>query len=78
LALGSAIAGDGRPAPAAPAGGVEPAPVGAQSIAFGPWSFRAPKGPAGFRDWMPALVPGCVHTDLLRDGKIPDPFYGAN
>jgi len=27
---------------------------------------------------MPALVPGCVHTDLLRDGKIPDPFYGAN
>ena len=27
---------------------------------------------------MPAVVPGCVHTDLLRDGKIPDPFYGAN
>jgi beta-mannosidase len=78
LALASAIAGDGRPAPAAPAAVVEPAPVGVQSIAFGPWSFRAPKGPAGFRDWMPALVPGCVHTDLFRDGKIPDPFYGAN
>jgi beta-mannosidase len=27
---------------------------------------------------MPAVVPGCVHTDLLRDGKIPDPFYGTN
>jgi beta-mannosidase len=27
---------------------------------------------------MPAVVPGCVHTDLLRAGKIPDPFYGTN
>ena len=25
-----------------------------------------------------ALVPGCVHTDLLAAGKIPDPFYRAN
>ena len=23
-------------------------------------------------------VPGCVHTDLLREGKIPDPFYRYN
>ena len=35
-------------------------------------------GPAGFGEWMPAVVPGCVHTDLLRAKKIPDPFYGTN
>ena len=23
-------------------------------------------------------MPGCVHADLLRAGKIPDPFHGAN
>jgi beta-mannosidase len=38
------------------------------------WRFRA----AGEKAWMPAQVPGCVHTDLLRNGKIPDPFYGTN
>ena len=27
---------------------------------------------------MPATVPGTVHTDLLANNKIPDPFYGAN
>ena len=27
---------------------------------------------------MPARVPGCVHTDLLAAGKIPDPFWGDN
>ncbi|MDQ8193918.1 hypothetical protein QEH59_05750 [Coraliomargarita sp. SDUM461004] len=26
----------------------------------------------------PAVVPGCVHTDLHREGLIPDPFYGRN
>ncbi|RRJ96888.1 hypothetical protein Ga0100231_024310 [Opitutaceae bacterium TAV4] len=30
------------------------------------------------KTWRPATVPGCVHTDLLRDGQIPDPFYGTN
>jgi beta-mannosidase len=29
-------------------------------------------------DWIPATVPGCVHTDLLAAGKIPDPFYRDN
>lgn len=29
-------------------------------------------------DWMAASVPGCVHTDLLAAGKIPDPFYREN
>ncbi len=28
--------------------------------------------------WLPATVPGCVHTDLLHAGKISNPFYGTN
>jgi beta-mannosidase len=31
--------------------------------------------PAG---WLPATVPGLVAQDLLRAGRIPDPFYGDN
>ncbi|MGW5124698.1 glycoside hydrolase family 2 protein [Streptomyces sp. NPDC004069] len=27
---------------------------------------------------LPAAVPGCVHTDLLAAGLIPDPFLGRN
>lgn len=27
---------------------------------------------------VPANVPGCVHLDLIRNGVIPDPFYGNN
>ncbi|MFH8976790.1 glycoside hydrolase family 2 protein [Streptomyces sp. NPDC017890] len=27
---------------------------------------------------LPAHVPGCVHTDLLTAGLIPDPFLGVN
>jgi beta-mannosidase len=27
---------------------------------------------------VPANVPGCVHTDLLAAGKIPDPFFRDN
>ncbi|MFF3379141.1 glycoside hydrolase family 2 protein [Streptomyces sp. NPDC002680] len=27
---------------------------------------------------LPATVPGCVHTDLLAAGIIPDPFIGRN
>ena len=39
------------------------------------WQFRdaTKKTP-----WLPAVVPGCVHTDLLRAKKIPDPFWGTN
>ncbi|MDX2614412.1 glycoside hydrolase family 2 protein [Streptomyces stelliscabiei] len=29
-------------------------------------------------DALPAEVPGCVHTDLLAAGLIPDPFLGRN
>lgn len=28
--------------------------------------------------WIPAEVPGTIHTDLMRAGIIPDPFYGTN
>lgn len=28
--------------------------------------------------WHPASVPGCIHTDLMSEGIIPDPYYGCN
>ncbi len=40
----------------------------------GAWQFRQ----AGTAEWLPATVPGGVHTDLMALGKIPDPFVGAN
>ncbi|MGN7763181.1 beta-mannosidase [Paenibacillus sp. 22594] len=38
------------------------------------WQFRA----CGEEEWLPAAVPGTVHTDLLRNERIPQPFYGKN
>lgn len=38
------------------------------------WQFRK----FGDADWMPAIIPGSVHEDLLRNGKIPDPYIGTN
>jgi beta-mannosidase len=29
-------------------------------------------------EWLPAEVPGCVQTDLLREKIIPEPFYRDN
>jgi beta-mannosidase len=29
-------------------------------------------------EWLNATVPGCIHTDLMAHGIIPDPFYGTN
>ncbi|WP_445452895.1 beta-mannosidase [Flavobacterium sp. 25HG05S-40] len=29
-------------------------------------------------NWLPATVPGTVHTDLYNNKSIPNPFYGAN
>jgi beta-mannosidase len=26
-------------------------------------------------EWIPARVPGCIHTDLMAAGRIPDPFH---
>ena len=38
------------------------------------WEFRQ----AGQPSWKPASVPGCVHTDLLEQEIIEDPFYRLN
>jgi beta-mannosidase len=38
------------------------------------WQFRE----AGKDKWLPATVPGCVHTDLLNNKLIEDPFYRDN
>lgn len=44
------------------------------SLAGTAWRFRD----TSTKTWLPARVPGCVHTDLLRAGRIPDPFHGTN
>lgn len=38
------------------------------------WQFRQ----TGDIAWLPAEVPGCVHTDLLRNELIIDPLFGDN
>jgi len=38
------------------------------------WQFSK----AGTSQWKPATVPGTVHTDLLANKLIPDPFFGTN
>jgi len=38
------------------------------------WTFSQ----SGKNEWLPAKVPGTVHTDLLANGKIEDPFYRLN
>ncbi len=35
------------------------------------WTFNQ----VGKNEWLPATVPGTVHTDLMANGKIEDPFY---
>ena len=40
----------------------------------GKWQFQQ----AGTEEWLPANVPGGVHTDLLACGRIPDPFAADN
>ncbi|MGG6309469.1 beta-mannosidase [Paenibacillus macerans] len=42
--------------------------------ALGSWNFKA----SDETEWKPARVPGTVQTDLLRNGRIEDPFYGTN
>ncbi len=49
------------------------------------WEFKARNPDASLTDdftsaegWLPATVPGTVHTDLLAAGQIPDPYYGKN
>lgn len=38
------------------------------------WQFRQERG----NDWHPAQVPGTVHTDLMYNGLIDDPYIGLN
>ena len=38
------------------------------------WEFRQ----ARLSNWYPATVPGVVHTDLMDNGIIEDPFYRLN
>ncbi|MDY0342663.1 MAG: glycoside hydrolase family 2 protein [Lentimicrobium sp.] len=38
------------------------------------WEFRQ----AGTANWMPATVPGTVHTDMMANGKMEDPYYRMN
>lgn len=40
----------------------------------GSWKFRKESDSS----WLPATVPGCVHTDLLAADRIPDPYYRDN
>ena len=39
----------------------------------GAWRLRS-----GYGDVVPATVPGCVHTDLMAAGRLPDPFLDDN
>ncbi|MEO6590023.1 MAG: glycoside hydrolase family 2 protein [Pyrinomonadaceae bacterium] len=38
------------------------------------WRFRE----VNKTEWLPATVPGCIHTDLLANKKIEDPYYRDN
>jgi beta-mannosidase len=40
----------------------------------GDWQFRQ----ADSTEWLQGKVPGGVHTDLLANGRIPDPFVADN
>ena len=40
----------------------------------GHWRFRQ----TGSTEWIDAIVPGCVHTDLFAAGMIPDPYFACN
>ncbi|GLU46237.1 glycoside hydrolase family 2 protein [Nocardiopsis ansamitocini] len=46
------------------------------------WTLRSLGGPAVPGEvvaaQVPAVVPGCVHTDLLAAGLVPDPYVGTN
>jgi beta-mannosidase len=54
-----------------------------QPLDIANWTVRAvgdlSEVPAAIRGQeLPARVPGCVHTDLIRAGLVPDPLVGMN
>jgi len=48
-------------------------PVTQQEIASG-WRLKQVRG----NNWYPATVPGVVHTDLINNGIIDDPYFRLN
>jgi beta-mannosidase len=48
--------------------------VNTMNLSLQSWAFRQKDE----QEWLPAQVPGCVHTDLLRNEKIDEPFVGTN
>ena len=54
--------------------GLSAGSAGAQHTLADHWSFRE----VGTQEWLPATVPGTVHTDLLANGRIEDPFFRTN
>lgn len=46
-----------------------------QSLTDIDWHFRQKRGGV---NWYKATVPGVVHTDLMANGLIEDPFFGLN
>ncbi|MCQ2394523.1 MAG: glycoside hydrolase family 2 [Kiritimatiellae bacterium] len=49
--------------------------VGATIVAAGPWEMSQATAP---EEWMPAVVPGTALTTLVKNGKVPDPYWGLN
>jgi beta-mannosidase len=49
------------------------APVAQQEISSG-WTFRQVRG----NNWLPATVPGVVHTDLMDNQLLEDPYFRLN
>ena len=54
--------------------------AGVSTSLTGGWRLHAVRVPDAqpMPSDVPATVPGCVHTDLLTAGVIPDPFLDAN
>ena len=44
-------------------------------VLSGPWEMEQKSAPG---KWMPAVVPGTVLTTLVKNGVVPDPYYGLN
>ena len=45
-----------------------------RNLSLESWNFRKKSDTY----WLPAKIPGTVHTDLLNNKMIPDPFFGSN
>src|ERR1017187_9229879 len=58
-----------------PLAAAQPSAAGQRRISLnGAWQVAR----SGSDEWLPATVPGCVHTDLLAAGRMPDPFFRDN